>query len=194
MPDAEEKKVEDLENAESAKSGGEAQAEKTAEPATGTAQETCEIEKLRQELADEKDRAMRLFADFENFRRRTAKERAETFQRAEESVYVELLPVVDNFSRAMGQAGDDPFAQGVKMVFSQLLEFLKKGGVEPIEALGADFDPAVHEAVAYQPSPDAAEGKIIYETRRGYRMGDHVIRPASVIVSSGAPAGAAENK
>ena len=146
------------------------------------------VARLERELAEEKDRSVRLFADFENFRRRTAKERAETYQRAAEDVYAAILPVVDNFSRAISQAGDDPFAQGVKMVFGQLQDALKKGGVDPIEALGAVFDPAEHEAVAYQPSADAAEGTVIYETRRGYRMGGRVIRPASVIVSSGAPA------
>ena len=149
--------------------------------------EETETEALKKALAEEKDRAVRLYADFENFRRRTAKERAETYQRARAAVYEELLPVIDNFARAMAQAGDDPFANGVKMVFGQLSDFLRKGGVETIEAVGKAFDPAVHEAVAYQPSAEAAEGIVIYETRKGYKMGDQVIRPASVIVSSGAP-------
>lgn len=149
--------------------------------------EVSEVEKLQKELAEEKDKAVRLFADFENFRRRTARERSEIFIRAAEDIYTEILPVVDNFGRAMDQAGSDPFSEGVKMVYNQLMEFLKKGGVEPIVALDCEFNTTEHEAVAYQPSPDKPEGTVIYETRRGYKMGDRVIRAASVIVSSGAP-------
>lgn len=144
---------------------------------------------LEAALAAEKDRNVRLYADFENFRRRMERERLETWGRAEHDLLADLLPVVDNFDRAIGQAGDDPFSAGVKMVHSALLDFLKKRGVEAIESLGKPFDPAYHEAVAYQPSPDAAEGTVIYETRKGYRVGDSVLRPASVIVSSGAPKG-----
>lgn len=143
---------------------------------------------LEAALAAEKDRNVRLYADFENFRRRMERERLETWGRAEHDILADLLPVVDNFDRAIGQAGDDPFSAGVKMVHSALLDFLKKRGVEAIDSLGKPFDPALHEAVAYQPSPDAAEGTVIYETRKGYRVGDSVLRPASVIVSSGAPA------
>lgn len=146
-----------------------------------------EIDTLKNALAEEKDRSMRLYADFENFRRRTAKERSETFVRAEENVVLDILPVVDNFTRAIAQAGDDPFSQGVKMVFEQFVTFLNKKGVAAIDALDKEFNPAEHEAVAYQPSPDKAEGIIIYETRKGYKMGDKVIRPSSVVVSSGAP-------
>ncbi len=185
-------------NEEAAREGeaeGEAAAQADeAAPQTDEAADAgaSEVEALKKALAEEKDRAVRLYADFENFRRRTAKERAETYQRASAAVYEALLPVIDNFTRAIAQAGDDPFASGVKIVFGQLSDFLKKGGVETIESVGTAFDPAVHEAVAYQPSAEAAEGIVIYETRKGYRMGDQVIRPASVIVSSGAPQTAAE--
>ena len=148
------------------------------------------VEKLKGELAAEKDRGMRLLADFDNYRRRVTREKNETYQRATESTIAEFLPVLDNFDRAISQApaAGDPFADGVRMVYGQLSEVLAKAGVKPIEALGADFNPAEHEAIAYQPSADAPEGKIIYEARRGYRIGDRVLRPSSVIVSSGAPA------
>ncbi|MBR3085142.1 MAG: nucleotide exchange factor GrpE [Kiritimatiellae bacterium] len=143
---------------------------------------------LEAALAAEKDRAVRLYADFENFRRRMERERLETWGRAERDVLAGLLPVIDNFDRAMAQAGDDPFSEGVRMVYASMADFLKKHGVEPVVAVGTAFDPAIHEAVAYQPSPEAPEGIVIYETRKGYRIGDGVLRPASVIVSSGAPA------
>ena len=147
------------------------------------------VAKLGDELAAVKEQNIRLLADFDNYRRRMARERTETYQRAAESIYTDLLPVVDNFERALSAApaAGDAFADGMRMVYGQLKELLAKGGVEPIDALGKDFDPAVHEAIAYQPSADVAEGKVFFEHVRGYRMGDRVIRPASVIVSSGAP-------
>lgn len=185
MPDKNDKNEETMETANEAPENPPK--EDTENHAEASDLGMSESEKLRAELADAKDQAVRLFADFENFRRRTNKERLETYDRAKEAVFADLLPVADNFSRAMAQAGDDPFSQGVKMVFESFNAFLKKNGVEAIEALDATFDPSIHEAVAYQPSADKAEGVIIYETRRGYRMGDRIIRPSSVIVSSGAP-------
>ncbi len=181
MADKEEKLNEELEETKAAAD------ENTDTAAKDSASEASEIEKLKGEVAEEKDRNMRLYAEFENFRRRTQRETLEAYSRAQDDFYTDILSVVDNFDRAMAQAGDDPFAVGVKMVYDQLISFLKKGGVEPIVAIDADFDPALHEAVAYQPSADKAEGKVIYETRKGYRKGDKVLRYASVIVSSGAP-------
>ncbi len=159
------------------------------ETQSAPAGEADEIEKLEDEIAAEKDRNIRLLADFDNFRRRVTREKNETYQRAAESTITEFLPVLDNFDRAIAQAPEagDAFADGVRMVYGQLSEVLAKAGVKPVEALGAAFNPEEHEAIAYQPSPDAPEGQVIYEAKRGYRMGDRVIRPASVIVSSGAP-------
>ncbi len=180
--------MEDIENKENEEVRNE---DEVAEASEATVSD--EVGKLKAELAEAKDRTTRLYADFENFRRRTQRESLETYTHAREDLYIDLLPIVDNFVRAMAQAGDDPFSVGVKMVFDQLVAFLKKDGVEPIEAMDAQFDPALHEAVAYQPSPDKTEGTIIYETRRGYRKGDKVLRPSSVIVSSGAPEVSAED-
>ncbi len=153
------------------------------------ADEPDEIEKLKDEIASEKDRNIRLLADFDNFRRRVTREKNETYQRAAEATIAEFLPVLDNFDRAIGQApgAGDAFADGVRMVYGQLSEVLSRAGVTPVEAIGAAFNPAEHEAIAYQPSAEAPEGQIIYEAKRGYRMGDRIIRPASVIVSSGNP-------
>ena len=146
-------------------------------------------EALRGELVAEKDRNMRLLADFDNFRRRVTREKNETYQRATEAAIAEFLPVLDNFDRAIAQApaAGDPFADGMRMVYEQFSNVLSKAGVTPIAAMGEAFNPDIHEAIAYQPSPDAPEGQVIYEAKRGYRMGDRVVRPASVIVSSGAP-------
>lgn len=152
-----------------------------------------ELETLRDELAKAKEQNVRLLADFDNFRRRTIRESSETYQRASEAIFTELLPVIDNFERALTQAPaeGDGFADGVRMLHTQLVGILEKAGVVAIDALGADFNPAEHDAIAYQPSPDTPEGKVIYQTQRGYRMGDKVIRAAMVIVSSGSPAEAA---
>ena len=146
-------------------------------------------EKLRAELTAEKDRNMRLLADFDNFRRRVTREKNETYQRATEATIAEFLPILDNFDRAIAQApkAGDPFADGVRMVHGQFSDVLAKAGLTPISSVGEPFNPDIHEAIAYQPSPDAPEGQVVYEAKRGYRMGDRVIRPASVIVSSGAP-------
>ena len=151
------------------------------------AEQAPDLAALEAALAAEKDKNVRLYADFENFRRRMERERLETWARAEHEILAALLPVVDNFDRAMAQAGDDPFSEGVRMVHSSLIDFLAKREVTTIATVGEPFDTAIHEAVAYQPSPDAEEGIIIYETRRGYMVGHSVLRPASVIVSSGKP-------
>ena len=149
---------------------------------------------LLDELAKAKEQNVRLLADFDNFRRRTIRESSETYQRASEAIFTELLPVIDNFERALSQAPaeGDAFADGVRMLHTQLVGILEKAGVVAMDAVGTDFNPDEHEAIAYQPSPDAPEGKVIYQTQRGYRMGDKVIRPAMVIVSSGAPAATEE--
>ena len=180
-----------------AANGAEAATEEIREEAQGIAQEAEPEDKpaedpaeaLRGELAAEKDRNMRLLADFDNFRRRVTREKNETYQRATEAAITEFLPVLDNFDRAIAQApaAGDPFADGVRMVYEQFSNVLAKAGVTPIAAMGEAFNPDIHEAIAYQPSPDAPEGQVIYEAKRGYRMGDRVVRPASVIVSSGAP-------
>ena len=159
--------------------------EASAEPEETPVEDPAEA--LRKELAAEKDRNMRLLADFDNFRRRVTREKNETYQRATEAASAEFLPILDNFDRAIAQApaAGDPFADGMRMVYGQFSDVLAKAGLTPIAAMGEPFNPDFHEAIAYQPSPDAPEGQVIYEAKRGYRMGDRVVRPASVIVSSG---------
>ncbi len=192
MSESEKEKAE-----ESAETATTPDAEETTEaarevpPAEKQAETPAEdpAEKLRADLAAEKDRNMRLLADFDNFRRRVTREKNETYQRAAEATIAEFLPVLDNFDRAIAQAPDvgEPFADGMRMVHAQFADVLAKAGLTSIPAVGEPFNPDIHEAIAYQPSPDAPEGQVVYEAKRGYRMGDRVIRPASVIVSSGAP-------
>ena len=145
-------------------------------------------EKLQAALATSEEQYVRLMADFDNFRKRVARERSETIKRANQDIVADILPVIDHFELAIQQVPDanDPFVIGVKMVYDQLIAALSKSGLEPIDAQGQAFDPAIHEAIATQPSADVDEGYVLFQTRRGYRLSDYVIRPTSVIVSSGA--------
>ncbi len=137
------------------------------------------------------DRLLRLQADFDNFRKRTVREREETYRRANTDLMTELLPVLDHLELALKAASEnatDPaFADGVRLVFDQMLGVLGKFGLSPIDAEGQAFDPGEHEAVSHLPSPDVAENHVMVQSRRGYKLGDRVLRAAQVVVSSGAP-------
>ncbi len=131
----------------------------------------------------------RVAADFDNFRKRSARERSETVTFANERLVKELLPVLDDLERALQAAEDHEEAkleEGVRLVQRQLAEVLRKAGLAEVETNGR-FDPHVHEALLSQPS-EADEGSVIEVVQKGYRLGDHVLRPARVVVSGGAAA------
>lgn len=134
-------------------------------------------------------RLLRLQADFENFRKRVVRERAELFKRANEDLIFELLAVLDNMERALSAADEHgvskAFSDGFKAVMEQMLSVLGKFGVEQIQTAGKTFDPAEHEAVAHLPSAEVPDGGLIEETRRGYRLAGRLLRAAQVVVSSG---------
>ncbi len=134
------------------------------------------------------DRLLRTQADFENFRKRAARERADLIKTANEKLLQELLAPIDHFEMGLQsvQKGgqEDPLRQGMEMVLTQFRQFLKGQGVSEIEAMGQPFDPAQHEAVAHQES-DQPEGVVIQQLRKGYRLNDRLLRPATVIVSKG---------
>ena len=160
---------------------------KDAAPANPDAERAA---KLEADLALLKDAHLRLMADFENHRRRVARDREDLVKRANEDLMESLLPTLDAIDLALKQKpeGDDPFAKGIVMVFDLLRKALGDSGLEPIDAKGADFDPQIHEAIVYAPSPDVAEGKVMEQTRRGYKLNGRLLRAAQVVVSSGAPA------
>ena len=140
------------------------------------------------------EQLLRLRADFENYKRRVLREKDELYRRATEDLMAELLPVLDHLEMALKAAedrADDPFVQGVRLVGDQLMTALGKHGLAPIDAAGEPFDPNLHEAVSHLPSPDTDENHVMVQTRRGYRLGDRLLRAAQVVVSSGAPAAAA---
>jgi molecular chaperone GrpE len=161
------------------------------EPAAEPAPELSELE-LAQQKADEYLADLRrVAADFDNFRKRVARDAEEQSRRAIEGVVSELLPVLDNLERALDASEhheEAKVAEGVSLVRQQLADLLARRGLEPIEAEPGDaFDPHVHEALSNQPS-EHPEGTIAAVWQRGYRLGARVVRAARVVVSSGPPA------
>lgn len=151
-----------------------------------------ELEALRQKAAkaDEHwDRLLRVTADFDNFRKRAARERQEAVKFANEALLEKLVPVLDNFEMAMAAVnapanGSAPSLQaGVAMIQQQLKGVLTEAGLEEIDALGKPFDPNWHEAVGQQESAEVAEGQVLQQLRKGYRLKDRLLRPATVIVA-----------
>jgi molecular chaperone GrpE len=148
--------------------------------ATDTA---SEIQRERDELLD---RLLRKTAEFDNYRKRVERERREQADQAVTDLLEELLLVVDDFDRALTVDADDSsgaYRKGVELIHSKLHDLLRKRGVREIEALGADFDPNLHQAVIHESSPDHREGEVIGELRRGYLLGDRLLRPSMVKVA-----------
>ena|SRR6185503_1848347 len=150
---------------------------------------SLDASELKQQRDEYYDRLLRKTAEFDNYRKRTDRERAQLSDAAAADLLTELLPLVDDMERALkveaGSDGVDAIARGVELIHKQLLEILRKRGVKPIEALGADFDPHFHMAVAHEAAEGAREGEVIEEFRRGYMLGDRLLRPAMVKVAKG---------
>lgn len=155
-----------------------------------------ELLKIGAECDSLREHLLRARAEFDNYRKRMAREMEHVRRTAAEQLIRELLPVVDNLERALSHADDRDSAlgQGVEMVARQLAGVLQAKGVEPIPALGESFNPNVHEALAHQPSDEHPADVITNEYERGYRIGEYVLRPAKVVVSSGPPQAAQEEQ
>ena len=138
-----------------------------------------------------RDLALRSQADFDNYKKRAAREKEEAIKYANSSLLERLIAIVDNFelglTAARGEGEASPIYSGMSMVLKQLTDFLADNGLQPIDAEGQKFDPNLHEAIAHEPSADVPEGTVIRQTRRGYRLKDRLLRPSSVVVSSGSP-------
>ncbi len=158
-----------------------------AEAAAETAPEEAapEVSKEEEPL---RDQLLRMKADFDNFRKRTQRERNELFVLANESLFLEMLPVIDHFEMGLKSAEDHQtdcsVTEGFKLVYNQLLDLLKKFNVTPINAVGELFNPHLHEALTHMPSELPAE-TVASEVRRGYLLGEKLLRAAQVVVSSG---------
>ncbi|WKZ59997.1 MAG: nucleotide exchange factor GrpE [Cyclobacteriaceae bacterium] len=145
-----------------------------------------EIKKLQDELAEAKDKYLRLYSEFENFRRRTSKEKLEMIQVANEQLVVSLLPVMDDFERAEKafQGTESKELEGFMLIYNKFKKTLEQSGVKPMDIKpGADFDADVHEAITQVPAPEEKlKGKIVDVVERGYVLNDKVIRYAKVVV------------
>lgn len=156
-----------------------------AETAAGAADAPAqnEAEKQRDEYYD---LLLRKTAEFDNYRKRIERERQSVSDAAAADLILELLPVVDDFERALlADGGDDAYRRGIELIYRRLLDVLQKRGVRSIEALGADFDPYYHQAVTYEPADDRRDGEVIEEFSKGYMLGDRLLRPAMVKVAKG---------
>jgi molecular chaperone GrpE len=141
---------------------------------------------LQRERDDYQDRWLRKTAEFENYRKRVERERREQADQSVIDLLLDVLLVVDDFDLALTVNSDESAAayrKGVELIHAKLQDVLRKYGVRPIEALGTDFDPNVHQAVLHEVSPEHREGEVIGELRRGYTIGDRLLRPAMVRVA-----------
>ena len=179
----EEAKAESAEEAEE-----KAEAEETEEAAEEKEDKAADEEVSAEE--QESERYMRLMAEFQNFKRRAAKEKTDIHAFANERIVNDLLPVLDNFERALGteaEASENEelknYAKGMELIFEQLKGALEKAGVKEIEALGEDFDPNVHNAVMTEETDEYEDGKISKVMQKGYKLNDRVVRPSMVAVN-----------
>lgn len=136
-----------------------------------------------------KDRLLRLQADFDNYRKRTLRERNDVYRRANEDLMQELLPVMDHLEMGLRTAREQGVQEGVchgfQLVYEQLQAALTRFGLSPVDAEGEPFDPNLHEAISVAPSADVPRDRVLVQTRRGYRLGDLLLRPAQVVLSGG---------
>ncbi|MBD3333641.1 nucleotide exchange factor GrpE [candidate division GN15 bacterium] len=151
--------------------------------------EEAEAERLQARIDELEDQLLRIAADFENYRKRTARQYEQQVKQANERLLSDLLEIVDNFERALstenGENTPESFRKGVEMIFIQLTTLLTKYDVTPIEAVGQPFDPNLHEAVMQVDSDDYGEGMVALEVSKGYMLGDKVLRHSKVGVSRG---------
>lgn len=170
----------------------EKEAEEPDEAETAGVGEGEEEKSEKSEEAEESERYMRLMAEFQNFKRRAAKEKTDIHAYANERIVGDLLPVLDNFERALDTASEDAegvseelsnYAKGMQLIFEQLKTALENAGLKEIEALGCDFDPNVHNAVMTENLEEFDNDKISKVLQKGYKLNDKVVRPSMVAVN-----------
>ncbi len=155
------------------------------------------VNKAQEEAKENYDRLLRTTADFENYKKRVAKEKSDLIRYGNEELIKELLPVIDNLERALGHALGEGESEGIKggveMTLQQFLQILQRFGAAPISAQGERFDPTRHEAVMEQATGDYDPGHVVSELEKGYLLNDRLVRPAKVVVAK-APADAENDK
>ena len=185
--EGEDETLEETSEAAEPDSAAEPEAEEAVREASGTNQNQADT--FTQDRAALYDQLLRRQAEFENYRKRMERERGEVYQRARAEVLLELLPVLDNFERALSSfestGGDsEAFLQGVRLIHKQLKDAVTRLGLQPVESVGQTFDPHLHEAVTIEASDEHEENTIIEEFERGYKLGDRLLRPAKVKVAA----------
>ena len=183
------KKTDNSETPEIVSENMDTNSEETAQQENGALDEKSPEDLLKEELALANDKYLRLYAEFDNYKRRTQKERVELLQTAGKDVIVSLLPVLDDFDRAlkaMETAADvAPVKEGILLVSHKLKNTLAQKGLKDVESINKDFDTDFHEAITNIPAPtDALKGKVIDEVEKGYTLNDNVIRFAKVVVGA----------
>lgn len=194
----EQEEVKNQEQVKSEEAKEEAQVEDTREEAAPEEKETKkkksrkdkkekQLEELGEKLQEIQDKHLRLQAEFDNFRRRTMKEKADLIRSGGETVLVNILPVIDDFERALDSlkevADDDAGKQGTLLIYNKFQEFLKQNNVKEIEAISQDFDVDLHEAITKIPAPDESmKGKVVDVIQKGYCLNEKVIRFAKVVI------------
>jgi molecular chaperone GrpE len=147
---------------------------------------TADAEQLKRERDDFYDRLLRKTAEFDNYRKRVDRDRKEQTEWAAADVLTQILSVLDDFERALTADAPpeaQPYRAGFELIHRQLSELVRKRGVTPIDAVGTDFDPNIHQAIAYEETPGAREGEVVAEFAKGYKLGDRLLRPAIVKVA-----------
>lgn len=167
----------------------EGSAAETAEQGIPSAEDLSAEDKMKEELAKEKDKFLRLFAEFENYKKRTTKERLELFKTANQEVLVAMLPVLDDFDRAMAQIAkteDEALLKGVELIHNKFKDTLVAKGLEQVDLkAGDDFNADFAEAITQIPAPsDDLKGKIVDVVEKGYKLGDKIIRFPKVVIGN----------
>ena len=166
----------------------EAESQKEPETKTKTSffgKKKKEKDKFEQQIEDLTDRLKRSMAEFDNYRKRTEKEKSSMYIIGAKDIVEKMLPIVDNFERGLAQAPeDDPFAEGMKMIYKQMMTAFDEMGVKPIEAVGKDFDPNLHNAVMHVEDESVGENIVVEEFQKGYTYKDFVVRHSMVKVAN----------
>jgi len=158
----------------------------SAEAASAAKADESPIEALQRERDVLQDRLLRLAAEFDNYRKRVDRDRRDQAEAALASALEDLFPISDDLERALevpASSDAEVYRKGVELIHRQMMELLRKRGVTPIEAVGADFDPRIHQAVVHELSARHRDGEVMEELRRGYMLGDRLLRPAMVKVA-----------
>ena len=182
--DEELEELEELETEDAEAENADADAQDEEDAVSEYNDNASKFAELEESLHEANDKYVRLFAEYDNYRKRTAKEKTETYQNASAQCIEKLLPFIDSFERSLeAECADENFKNGMQMIWGQLQDFLNKMNVTAMDALGAEFDPNFHNAIQQLDGTDYESNHVYQVFQKGYMMGDKLIRPAMVAVA-----------